>query len=537
MAPSLGKSRLEFTCGGALLSFTDPTSRASSLKTYSKRRIPSIEDSARKKDHTQELLAASTLPQLDLRPQNNPPPFKDHPDEPSSKKRRVEEPQSATASLPIDPHPPITKTKRGTIQSYFKPLQSISICAKLPDALEHAPLHTPQQKSAQSADRLAQPHIDGSSQSRYTSDSTSTPPFSLPPKSEHPFEYPRTFKKKSKRRLTTRPVLAPLVNMSSPGSSFFDSSSDSLPEHTGELGLDNTKPTECHGQLVPRSSTIPSLSRKNLQQRVLDMGGEASNFTTCKDCDMYYNTTLTTEKQTHDAYHKSFIGAKQPKSVPEGVNLMEKYEDDGHHIIRMIDYRAPTALKKCAEKALQITLPELPGSIFGRGREDALWSLITNPHDKDDPNPVPRYKILLYLFNFQAVGVVLVERIARAGQYMYRHATLPVLTQPGQIIYLKDEEWIDMHVIYKCYMSVDRIWVREDMRRKQIATQLVDYAREAFVPGLSLSKKEIAFSRPTTVGGAFAKKYCDGLILHDFDSGVRMLGRNPVRTPSLAPRG
>ncbi len=240
---------------------------------------------------------------------------------------------------------------------------------------------------------------------------------------------------------------------------------------------------------------------------------------------MQYNTTLAEDRRSHEKYHNGVIKAKQSKTVPTGVNLMDKYVGNARHLIRVIDQRGSGALKQGAEKALEATRHDLGGWIFSPQK---LWAEITNPHNKKDPNPVPHYKIYLYLINLQVVGLVLAERIARGGAYHHGPViiddndgthSLGVPEHVGQ-----EQEFIYGDVEYKCYMSIDRIWTRRDLRRKGIATLLVDYARQSFVPGLSLSKEQIAFSRPTSAGREFAKKYCEdvsfkrGPFLSDLDS-------------------
>jgi ESCO1/2 acetyl-transferase/zinc-finger of acetyl-transferase ESCO len=269
-------------------------------------------------------------------------------------------------------------------------------------------------------------------------------------------------------------------------------------------------------------SNVSGPSTQNLHQTQLDMGVPAIKH--CKDCGMDYNTTLASDRRHHDKYHRGIVEAKQPNNVPAGVNLMETYDGTERQLIRVIDYRAPAVLKTAAQKALDATDPVLGGWDEQYNHRD-LWALITNPRDETDPNEVPRYKLYLYLVNLDVVGVLLVERIA-VGRLYYSGPV--IYNENGKIPeeVVKDcspgetQQFIFNDEKYKCHMGIDRIWVHPNMRRKRIASQLLDSARQSFVPGITIRRDEISFSQPTLLGRELASKYCagvfkDGLFLTD----------------------
>lgn len=69
-------------------------------------------------------------------------------------------------------------------------------------------------------------------------------------------------------------------------------------------------------------------------------------------------------------------------------------------------------------------------------------------------------------------------------------------------------------------MGVNRIWVHHTLRRKGIATFLLDHARLHFVSSDPVPRKMIAFSSLTDSGFAFAKNYIpEGkVLLYSFNS-------------------
>jgi GNAT superfamily N-acetyltransferase len=446
-----------------------------------------------------------------------------HTEEPPSKKRRVEEP------VPAIPSPRVKKTKGSTIRSYFKPLQSSSIpsVTRNPHHVSNDLEHTSSPRYQLSSDPLEHPSSSVTSPCQFTSDPfepitrtrthhrgsgylehtsfrisqltsdpvepTSTPPSSPPPRAEPTIEHAQKSQKKPKRRLKTRPVLAPIVNISAQGASaqgsnYGAASSDYLNVVTSSaIGLLDPASREGLDENIARSRSragsnlnVVCLGGQNLHQTQLDMGVPAIKI--CKECGMQYNTTLDGDRRNHSKFHNSFVEAKQP-GVPYHVDLIRNYFDNDCHIIREIDFRVSDTHKDRAYIALKLASHDLGGVI---PTPDELWSLIINPQNKDDQNQVPRYKLYFYLVNLQPVGLLLAERVTRGGDY-YFGGVLP-----------SDRE---------VFMCIERIWVREDMRRKGIASQLVNQAREHFVPGLALSPMEYAFSQPTKMGREFANAY------------------------------
>lgn len=69
--------------------------------------------------------------------------------------------------------------------------------------------------------------------------------------------------------------------------------------------------------------------------------------------------------------------------------------------------------------------------------------------------------------------------------------------------------------------GVSRIWVFSMMRRKKIASRMLECLRNHFIYGSHLSKDEIAFSDPTPDGKLFASHYCGTgqFLVYNFVSG------------------
>jgi hypothetical protein len=482
-----------------------------------------------------------------------------HKEEPPSKKRRAEEP------LPVALSPRVKKPEGSTIQSYFRPLQRSSspsttrVPHRASAALEH--ISSPRyQLPSDSLEHTSPSRTRSSQLSSDTLEPTSTPPSSPPPRVEPSVEHARKSQKRRKRRLKSRPVLTPILNMSTQGASGHGSddgtefndvlggviSSGISPPWTAKIEgqdqhtanpLPRAKPHSTISSLSTQGasdhnsdgatkhndhpdgvtassigpvdsasimgqdehatnprfrttshSSVAGSSIQKLHQTQLDMGAPAIK--ACKGCGMHYNTTLDGDRRNHTKYHNGIVQAKQLQSDPYGVDLEVDYIGADRHTIREYDYRIQDIHKDRAYKALQLASHDLGGII---PTADELWSLIANPQNKNDQNQVPRFKLYLYLINMDPVGLLLAERIAGGGDYYFG-----VFPSPSN---------------KTVYMCVERIWVREDMRRKRVASRLVDKARTCFIRGLYCRKLEYAFSRPTELGRKFADSYVKSLPL------------------------
>ena len=254
---------------------------------------------------------------------------------------------------------------------------------------------------------------------------------------------------------------------------------------------------------VPHSRPIPIPEKtarvgSGTVQVMLDLG--QNPYHKCNDCNMYYNTTDKGDRAAHDKVHREWKAGKAPKNAPAKVLIWEERRDEEKlfnksytfsrnmpteiHRVHFVERTTATELRIDAEDALAKSHEDMGGLKVNRKE---LWSEITNPTDPSDVNKVPRYKIFVYYMNLEAVGVLLAERIAEASPFV--------------------KGTVDPAQKFKVYMSVDRIWVKNDQRHGGIGTKLIDLARDHFVPGFVLSKKNIAFSSPTSAGIKFAQKY------------------------------
>lgn len=90
-------------------------------------------------------------------------------------------------------------------------------------------------------------------------------------------------------------------------------------------------------------------------------------------------------------------------------------------------------------------------------------------------------------------------------------------------MYERQRAWCCSTVPEPALCGISRIWVFSMMRRRGIASRMIECLRNNFIYGSHLSKDEIAFSDPTPDGKLFATHYCgtSQFLVYNFVSGKR----------------
>jgi ribosomal protein S18 acetylase RimI-like enzyme len=234
----------------------------------------------------------------------------------------------------------------------------------------------------------------------------------------------------------------------------------------------------------------------------------------CKLCGLIYNKTLEEERKKHESYCAKKSGGDMPRVEISKILLTRWVDGTGvEHSILVVDRNNSTQWKLYAENALQISYKDLGGWEI---EPEQLWSEFTHAR----AGYVSRYKIYLHTINTKVntrtrtkiVGVVLAESIDEGGPYYKGKKRYSEEGRiPGGAIAAalrEQQEYVNVDLALPVFVSIDRIWVDEEYRRQGFARQLVDTIRDTFVRGMVVSKRQVAFSLPTSEGHAFAADYC-----------------------------
>lgn len=252
-------------------------------------------------------------------------------------------------------------------------------------------------------------------------------------------------------------------------------------------------PAGRHGNLLsppPNERCIASRrarregNRCNDDQLIIDAGQKQFGATTCSSCGMLYSADSPEDQLQHNQFHQRFLDA-----------------------IKFVGWKKERVVNEFWDGKILLVLPDDPKYAMKKAEE--VRKVADNELGFQQMSLTSPSTARTYLFvnsNKMVVGCVVAEHIRQA----YR-----VLEQPQQRREESLDDILDRHRAWCCstvpqraICGISRVWVFSLMRRKAIATRMLDTVRNTFMYGSHLTKEEIAFSDPTPDGKLFATKYC-----------------------------
>jgi hypothetical protein len=225
----------------------------------------------------------------------------------------------------------------------------------------------------------------------------------------------------------------------------------------------------------------------------------------CDECGFMFNRTIESEVREHSRWHKDHTRGNHPTKGLLSKPLWEEANEDGFvHRIQVNRRGASAKEREWYENALEISINR---GLDGHFTND-LWRDITDPSDSASFAQVPKYKVYVYTIGVQVVTVILAERITKGGAYYIGPKTHDESGELATPDHTELQEYVNLDHSFPVMVSVDRVWTEASHHRKGYATKLLHYVRKDFIPGTKLHRCQVAFSRPTSDGCAFAAKYC-----------------------------
>ncbi|KAM6462946.1 N-acetyltransferase ESCO2 isoform 2-T2 [Liasis olivaceus] len=248
-----------------------------------------------------------------------------------------------------------------------------------------------------------------------------------------------------------------------------------------------------HVELSPVRQKSPSKLRiskktkvltKDLKdQMVIDAGQKHFGATICKSCGMVYSADNPEDEAHHVQYHQRFI---------EGIKYMSWKNE--HVVAEFWDGKIVLILQNDPKYIIK--------------KADDIRKFVDNELGfKQIVQTYPsQTKTYLFVSNEKKiVGCLIAEPVRRAFRVLSEPITVESSTENNLE---RQHAWCCSTKPEKVYCGISRIWVFSLMRRKHIASRLVDVMRQTFLFGCYLSVNEIAFSDPTPDGKLFAARYC-----------------------------
>uniref|UniRef100_A0A8C5W8R4 Establishment of sister chromatid cohesion N-acetyltransferase 1 n=1 Tax=Leptobrachium leishanense TaxID=445787 RepID=A0A8C5W8R4_9ANUR len=230
---------------------------------------------------------------------------------------------------------------------------------------------------------------------------------------------------------------------------------------------------------------LKAMDQDSNKQPIIDAGQKSFGTMSCSICGMLYTASNPEDEAQHLLFHNQFISA-----------------------VKYVGWKKERLVAEYPDGKVIMVLPDDPRYALKKVKE------IREMVDKDlgfQQAPLrlhSRTKTLLFITNDKKVaGCLIAEHI----QWGYR-----VIDDKDSEDNLEKESAISERVKAWCCSTtqepaicgISRIWVFSMMRRRKIASRMLECLRSHFIYGSYLNKDEIAFSDPTPDGKSFATHYC-----------------------------
>ncbi|XP_006901122.1 PREDICTED: N-acetyltransferase ESCO1-like [Elephantulus edwardii] len=255
----------------------------------------------------------------------------------------------------------------------------------------------------------------------------------------------------------------------------------------GEIPPDSSWP-QCNSHLeikIPKDLKLKEAEKADEKQLIIDAGQKRFGAVSCNICGMLYTASNPEDETQHLLFHNQFISA-----------------------VKYVGWKKERILAEYPDGRIIMVLPEDPK--YALKKVDEIREMVDNDLGFQQAPLMcySRTKTLLFISNDKkVVGCLIAEHI----QWGYRviEEKLPVIeTEEEKLRFERQKAWCCSTLPEPAICGISRIWVFSMMRRKKIASRMIECLRSNFIYGSYLSKEEIAFSDPTPDGKLFATQYC-----------------------------
>lgn len=230
-----------------------------------------------------------------------------------------------------------------------------------------------------------------------------------------------------------------------------------------------------------------------------DAGQKAFGAVMCNVCGMLYSASSTEDESQHLLFHNQFISA-----------------------VRYVGWKKERILGEYPDGKIILVLPDDPK--YALKKVEEIREMVDNDLGfQQVKTEVPsQTKTFLFISNDKKVAGCLIAEHIQEGYRVIEEA-VPEGSEGEKVMFERQRAWCCSTVPEPALCGISRIWVFSMMRRKGIASRMIECLRNNFIYGSHLSKNEIAFSDPTPDGKLFATHYCgtSRFLVYNFVSGNR----------------
>ncbi|NWV01429.1 ESCO1 acetyltransferase, partial [Upupa epops] len=221
------------------------------------------------------------------------------------------------------------------------------------------------------------------------------------------------------------------------------------------------------------------------KQLIIDAGQKRFGAISCNICGMLYTASNPEDETQHLLFHNQFISAVKYVGWKK-ERILAEYPDG--KIIMVLPDDPKYALKKVEE------IREMVDNDLGFQQAPLMC--------------YSRTKTLLFISNDKKVTGCLIAEHIQWGYRVIEEKVPEISSENEKVIFERQKAWCCSTSPEPAICGISRIWVFSMMRRKKIASRMIECLRSNFIYGSYLSKEEIAFSDPTPDGKLFATQYC-----------------------------
>ncbi|KAL4635369.1 N-acetyltransferase ESCO1-like [Arapaima gigas] len=270
----------------------------------------------------------------------------------------------------------------------------------------------------------------------------------------------------------------------------------------GESAAVSSSPADAH----PHKDSRPLKETDSAaKQTVADAGQKHFGAVSCGVCGMLYSSSNPEDESQHLLFHNQFISA-----------------------VRYVGWKKERILGEYPDGKIILVLPDDPK--YALKKVEEIREMVDNDlgFQQVKTNSPTQTKTFLFISNDKKVVGCLIAEHIQEGFRVIEDAT-PEVSEGEKVMFERQRAWCCSTTPEPALCGISRIWVFSMMRRKGIASRMIECLRNNFIYGSHLSKEEIAFSDPTPDGKLFATHYCgtSRFLVYNFVSGTRAMAAAP----------
>ncbi|XP_052339131.1 titin homolog [Oncorhynchus keta] len=234
-------------------------------------------------------------------------------------------------------------------------------------------------------------------------------------------------------------------------------------------------------------------------QAIIDAGQKHFGPVTCSVCGMLYSAANPEDESQHLLFHNQFTSA-----------------------VRYVGWKKERILGEYPDGKIILVLPDDPK--YALKKVEEIREMVDNDlgFQQVETKCPSQTKTFLFISNDKKVAGCLIAEHIQEGYRVIEEA-VPEGSEGEKVMFERQKAWCCSTNPEPALCGISRIWVFSMMRRRGIASRMIECLRNNFIYGSYLSKEEIAFSDPTPDGKLFATHYCgtSQFLVYNFVSGTR----------------